>query len=107
MNTHGDHESRTATLPFEAFRRTPRARNCRRSACSIDKASGLVTGALHMVKFCGIAFLIIVLCFLCLSAPAAAEPLPGVGGTTVTVDGTTVTIHVQIEVFGLEGVKIT
>jgi hypothetical protein len=59
-----------------------------------------------MVKFCGIAFLIIVLCLLCLSAPAGAEPLPGVGGTTVTVDGTTVTIHVQIEVFGLEGVKI-
>ncbi len=59
-----------------------------------------------MVRFCGIAFLITVLRLLCLSAPVGAEPLPGVGGTTVTVDGTTVTIHVQIEVFGFEGVKI-
>jgi hypothetical protein len=65
-----------------------------------------ISGALHMVKFCGIAFLIIVLRLLCLSEPAGAEPLAGVGGTTVTVDGTTVTIHVQIEVFGLEGQKI-
>ncbi len=59
-----------------------------------------------MVKFCRIAFLIMVLRLLCLSVSAGAEPSPSAGGTTVTVDGTTVTIHVQIEVFGLDGEKI-
>ena len=60
-----------------------------------------------MIQFCKFAFLGIVMCLIISAVPGAAAPSEGVGGTTVAVDGTTVTIHVQIEVVGFAGGKIT
>jgi hypothetical protein len=59
-----------------------------------------------VIQLCRVAFLSVAMCLFRITTSAAAEALPDVGGTTISVDGTTVTIHVQIEVFGLEGMKI-
>jgi len=45
-----------------------------------------------MIRFRGIVFLFIAASFICTAGPVAAAPAPGGGGTTVTVDGSTVTI---------------
>jgi hypothetical protein len=54
-----------------------------------------------------VAFLSVAMCLFRITTSAAAEALPDVGGTTISVDGTTVTIHVRIEVAGFAGGKIT
>ena len=58
-----------------------------------------------MIPFCKFVFLGIAVCLIISAVPGAAAPSGSVGGTTVTVDGTTVTIHVQIEVVGFAGGK--
>jgi hypothetical protein len=50
-----------------------------------------------MIRCCRIAILAIATVFTALAVPAAAAPALGGGGTTATVDGTTVTITVHID----------
>jgi len=51
-----------------------------------------------MIRFCGIVLLFIASSFTCTGGPVAAAPAPGEGGTTATVDGSTVTITVNMDI---------
>ncbi len=50
-----------------------------------------------MIQFCRKAFLCFVVCFICMGVPSVAAPAPGGGGTTVIVEGSTVTITVNMD----------